>query len=75
MVLLRAVRDLAIAVRSVVPVAADSLLDQLGAAPDARDFAALDDAGWFSDLAASGFRIAQPVGAFPRLELPAEVDA
>lgn len=72
MTLLRCVRDLAIAVRPVVPASADKLLDQLGATPDERDFAALDDAEWFTRLAASGFRISQPVGVFPRIELPAE---
>ncbi len=72
MVLLRAVRALAIAVRPVVPASADKLLDQLGIAADARDFAALENANWFEELVASGFTVAQPVGVFPRLELPAE---
>lgn len=72
MVLFRAVRALAIAVRPVVPASADKLLDQLGLAADARDFAALGDATWFERLVASGFTVAQPVGVFPRLELPAE---
>ncbi len=72
MVLLRCVRSLAIAVRPVVPASADKLLDQLGIAADARDFAALDNAEWFAQLVASGFAVAQPVGVFPRLELPAE---
>ncbi|MDP3905654.1 methionine--tRNA ligase [Novosphingobium sp.] len=72
MVLLRAVRALAIAVRPVVPASADKLLDQLGIAADARDFAALDNTNWFAELAESGFTVAQPVGVFPRLELPTE---
>jgi methionyl-tRNA synthetase len=55
-----------------VPDSADKLLDQMGIAVDARDFAALDQADWFDGLAGSGFRVAQPVGVFPRLELPAE---
>jgi methionyl-tRNA synthetase len=75
MTLLRCVHDLAIAVRHVVPASADRLLDQLGIGPDARDFVALDDAGWFSALAGSGFRIEQPVGVFPRLELSPDEDA
>lgn len=73
--LFRCVRDLAIAVRPVVPDSADKLLDQMGVAADERDFAALDKADWFDRLAASGFRVAQPVGVFPRLELPAGVEA
>ncbi len=70
--LFRCVRDLAIAVRPVVPTAIDRLLDQMGVAADERDFAALENAAWFADLVASGFRVAQPVGVFPRLEMPAE---
>lgn len=72
MVLFRCVRDLAIAIRPVVPTSADMLLDQMGITPEARDFAALEDADWFETLVASGFRVAQPVGVFPRLEMPAQ---
>jgi methionyl-tRNA synthetase len=75
MTLFRCVRDLAIAVRPVVPDSADRLLDQLGIAPDARDYAALDDSDWFVGLAASGFTVGQPVGVFPRLEVPTEAPA
>jgi methionyl-tRNA synthetase len=70
--LFKAVRDLAIAIRPVVPSSADRLLDQMGVPADERDFAALVDPDWFARLAASDFRLAQPVGVFPRLELPAE---
>ncbi|PKB25475.1 methionyl-tRNA synthetase [Novosphingobium kunmingense] len=69
-----AVRDLAIAIRAVVPASADKLLDQLGVPSGERDFAALADADWYGRLVASEFRVAQPVGVFPRLELPAETD-
>ncbi len=68
MTLFRCVRDLAIAVRSVVPASAEDLLDQMGIAPDARDFSALGDPDWFATLSASGFVLAQPVGVFPRLD-------
>jgi methionyl-tRNA synthetase len=70
MTLFQAVRTLAIAIRPVVPAAADKLLDQMGIAPDARDFAALEDSDWLTNLAASGFTVGQPVPIFPRLELP-----
>jgi methionyl-tRNA synthetase len=70
MTLFQAVRTLAIAIRPVVPAAADKLLDQMGIASDARDFGALDDAEWFTRLASSGFAVGQPVPIFPRLELP-----
>ena len=69
MTLFQAVRTLAIAIRPVVPEAADKLLDQMGISADARDFAALADRDWFANLAASGFAVGQPVPIFPRLEL------
>ncbi|WJS97606.1 methionine--tRNA ligase [Novosphingobium humi] len=71
MTLLRCVRDLALAVRPVVPTAIDKLLDQMGIGADARDYAALDNGGWLAVLAGQ-FTLAQPVGVFPRLELPVE---
>ncbi|MGH6649791.1 MAG: methionine--tRNA ligase [Sphingopyxis sp.] len=70
MTLFRAVRTLSIAIRPVVPTAADNLLDQMGIAADARDFAALEDGEWLAKLVASGFTVGQPVPIFPRLELP-----
>ena len=69
MTLFRVVRDLALAVRPVVPAAIDRLLDQMGVAADARDYAALD-ADWFGPLVATGFKVDKPMGVFPRLELP-----
>lgn len=72
MTLFTVVRDLAIAIRPVVPASADKLLDQLGIPADERAYGNLSDGGWFNRLVASGFTIAQPVGVFPRLELPAE---
>ncbi len=72
MTLFRCVRDLAIAVRPVVPASADRLLDQMGIPADERDYTALFDTAWFDRLVAGGFRLSQPVGVFPRLELPAE---
>ncbi|MBS7668817.1 methionine--tRNA ligase [Croceicoccus gelatinilyticus] len=75
MTLFKVVRDLAIAVRPVVPSSIDKLLDQMGIAADARDYAALQEADWFEALCASGFRIEKPVGVFPRLEMPEEATA
>jgi methionyl-tRNA synthetase len=68
--LVRAIRNLAVAILPVVPGAAGKVLDQLGA--EARDHAAIDDEQWYDALAASGFRIAPPSPVFPRLEMPAE---
>ncbi|MFT4054249.1 MAG: methionine--tRNA ligase [Novosphingobium sp.] len=70
MTLFKVVRDLALAVRPVVPTAIDALLDQMGQPPEYRDYVALADADWFPALAASGFKIDKPQGVFPRLELP-----
>ncbi len=70
MTLFRCVRDLAIAVRPVVPTSADTLLDQMGIPADARDYAAFENANWFAQLAGSGFVLDKPEGVFPRLELP-----
>jgi methionyl-tRNA synthetase len=70
-----AVRDLAITIRPVVPSSADKLLDQMGIAADERDFAALRDSEWYQRLVVSGFRLQQPVGVFPRLEMPTEEGA
>ena len=70
MTLFRCVRDLAIAVRPAVPAAADALLDQMGIADDARDYAAIGNGDWFKTLVESGFALDKPVGVFPRLELP-----
>lgn len=68
--LYRVIRDLAIVITPVIPAAAAKLLDQMGA--EARDFAALEDDGWYGALVASGFELALPSPIFPRLELPAE---
>jgi len=73
--LFQAVRDLAIALIPIAPESAGKLLDQLGVGKGGPDFAALGDVGWYGRLASSGFRVAQPVGVFPRLELPAEEPA
>ncbi len=66
------IRDLAIAVRPIIPMAVANLLDQIGIPDDERDFAALDDLEWYDRLRATGFRLAPPTPIFPRLELPAE---
>jgi hypothetical protein len=42
------VRDLAIAMRPVVPTSADRLLDQMGIAADERDLPRLDERDWFA---------------------------
>ncbi len=75
MILFRVVRDLAIAVRPVVPSSIEALLDQMGQSASARTYAALDDPEWFTTLSASGYKVDKPVGVFPRLELPEVAEA
>jgi methionyl-tRNA synthetase len=65
--LLLAIRDLAIAIRPVIPASADRMLDLLGVASDARNYADLADRSWID-----GVTLAAPSPIFPRLELPAE---
>ena len=72
MTLFSAVRSLAIAIRPVVPASADRLLDQMGVPVQNRNFAALAADDWLPALVEVGFSLEQPVGVFPRLELPAE---
>lgn len=75
MTLFRVVRDLAIAVRPVVPSSIDALLDQMGQSASDRTYAAFDDPEWFTTLAASGYKVDKPLGVFPRLELPEVAEA
>ena len=64
------IRDLAIAIRPIIPKSADTLLDTMGIPTEQRDQAALGDVDWYRRLAASGFQLEQPTPLFPRLELP-----
>ncbi|RYD89333.1 MAG: methionine--tRNA ligase, partial [Sphingomonadales bacterium] len=63
------IRDLAIAIAPIIPDSAAKLLDQMGIAADARDFAAIEDQSWYDALRGSGYKVGQPVPLFPRLEL------
>ena len=60
---------LAVAIRPVIPASADRLLDAMGVAPELRTFDGIMS-HWYSPLAESDFRLAQPTPLFPRLELP-----
>ena len=66
-----AIAQLAVAIMPVIPASANRLLDAMGIGPELRTFAAIQS-HWYSPLAAGGFRLDQPVGLFPRLELPVE---
>jgi methionyl-tRNA synthetase len=69
--LVRAIRDLAILIRPVIPASADILLDQLGVPTEERSMAALGDAESYARLAGSDFVLAAPRPIFPKLEMPA----
>lgn len=68
------IAQLAVAALPVIPSSAAKLLDQMGIPQNVRDFSGIA-AHWYSPLAESSFRIDQPQGLFPRLELPAEQGA
>jgi methionyl-tRNA synthetase len=70
--LFMAIRDLTIAIAPVVPATAAKVLDQLGIPEDQRGIADLDRADWYVARVATGERLSAPVGAFPRIEMPAE---
>jgi len=60
---------LAVGIRPIIPASADRLLDAMGIAAELRTFENILS-HWYSPLAESGFRLAQPTPLFPRLELP-----
>ncbi len=64
------IAQLAVAVIPVMPASAGKLLDQMGIAPELRTYEAVQS-HWYSPLAEADFRLEQPVGIYPRLELPA----
>jgi methionyl-tRNA synthetase len=66
-----AIAQLAVAILPVIPTSAGKLLDAMGIAPELRDFKGIQS-HWYSPLAEGGYRLEQPVGLFPRLELPAD---
>ena len=63
------IAQLAVAVGPVIPASSTRLLDAMGVDPALRDFAGIGS-HWYSPLAEGGFRLDQPQGIFPRLELP-----
>lgn len=69
--LVRAIRDLAIAIEPVVPASAGTLLAQLGQSGQGHD--ALGDHRWYGEQRDAGFRMTPPTPIFPRLAL-AEVE-
>ena len=74
-VLVVCIRDLAITIMPVVPNSATAVLDQLNIPSNERDYAAMDDLQWYKRLTDAGTTIEAPKPVFPRLELPAEIEA
>ena len=70
--LIKAIRDLTLAIQPIIPASADKMLDQLGISESGRDYAALVDKDWYDRLAGSGFKLGAPTPLFPRLELPTD---
>jgi methionyl-tRNA synthetase len=62
------IAQLAVAVLPVMPDAMTKLLGAMGIDPALRSFEAIGT-HWYSSLAEGDFRLAQPQGLFPRLEL------
>jgi len=60
---------LAVGIRPIIPASADKLLDAMGVACNLQNFEGILS-HWYSPLAESDFRLAQPTPLFPRLELP-----
>ena len=65
------IAQLAVAALPVIPESAGKLLDQMGIPKEVRSFL-LIGSHWYSGHAESNFRLVQPQGLFPRLELQAE---
>jgi methionyl-tRNA synthetase len=62
---------LAVGIRPVIPASTDRLLDSMGIGAELRTFDGILS-HWYSPLAESDFRLAQPTPLFPRLELEEE---
>ena len=63
------IAQLAVAVLPVMPEAMTRLLDTMGLSEELRTVEGMWS-HWYSPLAESGYRLDQPVGLFPRIELP-----
>ena len=68
------IAELAVAVSPVMPGATRKLLGAMGVAGELQTFEGIRST-WYSPLAESHYRLEQPVGLFPRLELPDEESA
>ena len=65
------IAQLAVAIYPIIPASSDMMLERMGIPRELRTFAGIQG-HWYSPLAESGFKLDQPIGLFPRLEMPAE---
>ncbi|MEQ1550570.1 methionine--tRNA ligase [Sphingorhabdus sp.] len=65
------IAQLAVAISPIIPAGAEKLLDSMGVPAELRNFKGIAS-HWYSPLAEADFRLEQPQGLFPRLELPEE---
>ncbi len=65
------IAQLAVAISPIIPASAEKLLDQMGIKSELRNYKSIGS-HWYSTLAESNYQLAQPVGLFPRLEMPVE---
>jgi methionyl-tRNA synthetase len=65
------IAQLAVGISPVIPESAGKLLERMGIAPSLANFDGIAS-HWYSSLAEGGFRLEQPQGLFPRLEMPSE---
>jgi methionyl-tRNA synthetase len=69
--LVACIRILALTLLPIAPSGAGKILDQLGVREDARQSSDISDPLWFQKLGV----MSAPMPAFPRLELPVEIEA
>lgn len=68
------IAQLALAISPIIPASAAALLERMGLSEDLLTFKSITN-HWYSPLAESGFKLEQPQGLFPRLEMPMQEDA
>jgi methionyl-tRNA synthetase len=65
------IAQLTVAISPIIPSSAEILLNRMGIPKDIQTFAGICS-HWYSPLAESNYRLEQPQGLFPRLEMPVE---
>jgi methionyl-tRNA synthetase len=67
------IAQLAVAISPIIANSAATLLSQMGVPKELQTFKGIVS-HWYSPLAESDFRLEQPQGLFPRLEMPADAE-